>query len=408
MDNLRVLLIEDDRVTRTELGEILSKEALNVIEACDGNEGRTLFESESPDIVITDLRMPGMSGLEVMEAINNTRPCVPVILTTAYGETDVALQAIRLGALDYIKKPIDLDDFMVALGRAKERVKNNRQLEEFPSVLIAEDDDVARRSLANVLVKEGLCVLQAENGQQAVDHFKQNKVDIILLDIKMPKMDGLDALRQMRQLNDDFETIILTGYGDEMTAIAALRQGAMSFIRKPIDLEEVLALIDKATEKIALKRSLKFRTREVELAYQIIAQISQKEEIMIRLSEEMLHHTKKFASNILNYISDGVVLIDKQMSLLFMNKPSAEALENTPRVLTREVARRLFGTFRREVDYEGLTRVIGDTFAGDLGQITRIGDEKHPTAITTKINLKINRIENEYTVLIVCSEMPTA
>jgi DNA-binding response OmpR family regulator len=92
MDDLRGLLIEDDNVTRQEMAELLTKEAFDVIDACDGNRGRVLFESELPDIVITDLRMPGMSGLEVMEIINRTQPEVPVILTTAYGETDVALR----------------------------------------------------------------------------------------------------------------------------------------------------------------------------------------------------------------------------------------------------------------------------------------------------------------------------
>ena len=401
MDDLRVLLIEDDNVTRQEMAELLTKEAFDVIDACDGNRGRVLFESELPDIVITDLRMPGMSGLEVMEIINRTQPEVPVILTTAYGETDVALQAIQLGALDYIKKPIDLDDFMVALGRAKERVKNNRQVKEFPSILIAEDDAVARQSLATVFVKEGLRAVEAENGRQAIETFKKNKIDILLLDIKMPEMDGIAALKKMRALSDDFEAIILTGYGDEMAAIEALRQGAMSFIRKPIDLEEVLALIEKATEKISLRRSLKYRMREVDLAYQIIAQISKKEEILIRLSEGMFHDTKRLASNIVHHLSDGVLLIDREMKVLFQNQGVTDIIPPPPQVFTGDVADRLFSGLGRSIDAGTVLSALHDAFDRDPGEITVVDDGGRSRAIATRVNLTINNLGNEYVLLVI-------
>ncbi len=404
MKPLKTLIIEDDEVTRNEIAELLTKEDLDVIQAADGNEGRDLFDKESPDVVITDLRMPGLTGLEILEYIHKDKPLVPVILVTAFGETEVAVQAIRLGAFDYIKKPIDLEDLFMAIGRAKELIAEIKEYKEFPNIMIAEDDTVSRNSLAGVLEKEDLNVLQANNGAEAVEIFKSNKIDIVLLDIKMPKMDGLQALRHMRELNDDFEAIILTGYGDEEAAIEALRQGAISFIRKPIDIEEVLTLVEKAQEKLLLHRSLKYRTREVSLANQIIAQISANEEIQVRLSDEMLRKTRDHASNILNHIQDGVILVDSEMRIRYANKVVEDALPDLSIAVDDAFSENLFGKLNPESGDVELTQIITKVFSDEFGQISPIEKGGAQLGIATKVKLEVNKTTNEYVFLLIRNE----
>lgn len=330
MQTLSVLLIEDDQATRQSLADVLEQEHYRVVQAADGEAGLAAFEQHRPDIIVSDLKMPKTSGLDVLRAVKETHPSVPFILMTAYGETDVAVEALRLGALDYFKKPIELDELLTALGRAREVVFRARSAEDFPTVLLAEDDEVTREHLADVFEKESYVVLATADGQEALDRFKTEKVDIVLLDIKMPKLDGLSALSAMREHRDDFEAIILTGFGDESSAIRALRDGAMSFIRKPIDLEELLVTVEKAAQKLSLARSLRYRTREVELAHQIIAQLAEDEQIMVRLSDAALQRTRDVVAHITDHLTDCVAVLDGERRVRFANRRFATVFGQAP------------------------------------------------------------------------------
>jgi len=277
MPEFKVLLLEDDDAARNLLARAIKKEGYTVLSAENGRIGMEIFEKEKPQIIISDLKMPEMSGLEVLKNVKKISPTTQFILMTAFGDLDTAIEALKEGALDYIKKPIELDLVNVALGRAKERIaEEDKYYAFFPNILIAEDDETTRLMLTRVLTKEGWKVIEAVDGEQAISVFQQNKIDIVLTDLKMPKLDGLSALHEMRKINQDFESIIITGFGDESSAIKAMHEGAMNFLKKPIDLENLAVLIEKAIEKLNLTRSLKYRTREVELANQIITNIIEK------------------------------------------------------------------------------------------------------------------------------------
>jgi len=276
MEDCKVLIMEDDEAARNMLARVIKKEGFMVLTAENGRIGLDVFKKESPLIVVSDLKMPEMSGLEALKEMKKISSRVQFILMTAFGEVDTAIEALREGALDYIKKPIDLDVLTLAIGRAKEKIENEDKLYEFfPQILLAEDDQMARERLANILKKESWKVIPVADGEEALKMFQQEKIDILLTDIKMPKLDGLEALHEMRKITQDFEAIIMTGYGDEASAIKAMHEGAMNFLKKPIDLDNLSVLIEKAIEKLHITRSLKYRTREVELAKQIINKISE-------------------------------------------------------------------------------------------------------------------------------------
>jgi len=277
MEDCKVLILEDDESARNMLVRVIKKEGYNVLSAENGRIGMEIFAKEKPEIIVSDLKMPQMSGLEVLKEVKKIAPRTQFILMTAFGDTDTAIETLREGALDYIKKPIDLDVLTLALGRAKEKVDQENKLYAFyPHILLAEDDEIARERLITILKKEDWVVFGANDGEEAVKYFKENKIDIFLTDIKMPKLDGLEALQEMRKISQDFEAIIMTGYGDEATAIKAMHEGAMNYLKKPIDLDNLTVLIEKAIEKLHITRSLKYRTREVELAKQIITKIEEK------------------------------------------------------------------------------------------------------------------------------------
>ena len=122
MEDCKVLIIEDDQGARTRLAREVEKEGFLVITAENGRIGMELFAKELPQIILSDLKMPEMSGMEVLKKIKQISPSTLFILMSSYGDMDTVIEALREGAFDYIKKPIDLDLLTKILKRAQEEI----------------------------------------------------------------------------------------------------------------------------------------------------------------------------------------------------------------------------------------------------------------------------------------------
>lgn len=114
---MRILLVDDEQLVREELGGLLEDEGYQVMRAADGEEGLALFRREKPDMVITDVRMPRRDGLSLAMAIRQEDPSVPVTVITGHGSESMAIQALRAGVTDFIKKPVRSEDLSAALQR---------------------------------------------------------------------------------------------------------------------------------------------------------------------------------------------------------------------------------------------------------------------------------------------------
>jgi two-component system response regulator PilR (NtrC family) len=122
------------------------------------------------------------------------------------------------------------------------------------SILIAEDEAVLRGSLAELLAGEGYEVLQAGNGKEAYDLLLGRGVDLILSDVRMPEMDGMQLLAQVQRVAPQTPFLVLTAYGTVETAVAALRTGAADYLLKPVQFDEVLVRVRRALEHHELLR----------------------------------------------------------------------------------------------------------------------------------------------------------
>ncbi len=123
---LRLLLVEDDARVRAVLLEFLLLRGFAAREAPNGAAALELFAREPADIVVTDVRMPGMDGLEVLSRVKLARPETCVVLLTGYGSEDTAVRAMRMGASNYFKKPVNLAEFAYALEVLAELVRSRR------------------------------------------------------------------------------------------------------------------------------------------------------------------------------------------------------------------------------------------------------------------------------------------
>jgi len=130
---LDVLVVEDERSQREMLCGFLRKEGFRVVEAEDGPTALDHLRKNSFDVMILDQKMPGMSGLQVLEEAKKIQPDVDALMVTAFGSVESAVEAMKKGAFDYVTKPIDLEELLLALARIAERrtlIRENEILKE--------------------------------------------------------------------------------------------------------------------------------------------------------------------------------------------------------------------------------------------------------------------------------------
>src|SRR6266545_935883 len=123
----RIVVIDDEVNAAAALETLLREDGYEVSSAHEARAGLALLEKTDPDVVLTDLRMPGMDGLELLAKIRQIHPETMVIVMTAYGTVKTAARAMKLGAEDYLSKPIDVEELEVILQRVLEK---KRLLEE--------------------------------------------------------------------------------------------------------------------------------------------------------------------------------------------------------------------------------------------------------------------------------------
>ncbi|MEW5801574.1 MAG: response regulator [bacterium] len=143
----KVLLIDDDRFILHSLGEMLTMKGYQVIKAQSAEEGLQLFEKESPPIVMADIMMPDMDGLELLQKIHRINSDAEVIMITAYDRADLAIEALHLQAADFLAKPIRPQQLFSSVKRAEDRIRNKKRTRQYINRLEQALDDRTQRLL---------------------------------------------------------------------------------------------------------------------------------------------------------------------------------------------------------------------------------------------------------------------
>lgn len=183
----RILIIEDESAIRRVLKKILSEEneAYQVFEAEDGLEGIESVKKEDYDLIISDIKMPKMDGVEVLEAVRKIKPEIPMIMISGHGELETAVQTMRLGAFDYISKPPDLNRLLNTVRNALDRkslVVENKRLKKKVSKnyeIIGESQAISdiKEMIEKVAPTEARVLITGSNGtgKELVAHWVHEK-----------------------------------------------------------------------------------------------------------------------------------------------------------------------------------------------------------------------------------------
>jgi two-component system NtrC family sensor kinase len=152
----KIVLIDDEEDIRELLSISLQDAGFKVKTAPDGRAGIQLCREFAPQIVITDVRMPGMDGLQVLAAVKQINPDIEVVVATAFGEMDLAIRALQLDASDFITKPISDEVLHLALKRAQDRFASRKQLQDYTLLLEKEKAETSQQLIRNIAFQRNL------------------------------------------------------------------------------------------------------------------------------------------------------------------------------------------------------------------------------------------------------------
>jgi len=311
---MKVLVVDDEEEICKRLQRELRKEGYEVdyTTSSVGVPGKLKEAKKSGkayELLLLDLRMPEVGGFEILKEIRDARLDLDVIIITGYGDEDKAVEAIRLGAIDYLRKPISLEELHTALFRVRKKRAGKEKKTLKHRILVVDDEKELCARIKRELDKEGYETSVAYDGIEGLEYFKNNRVDMVIADIKMPGMNGLEMLEKCRAINPDFVPIIITGFGDQEKAITALRLGVFEYLRKPISLEELISLVDRGIEQIETRRGLSARKRELEIEATLKTQYA-----------ERIEREKKFSEHVINTIPDSLLVLDSKLRIKSANQ----------------------------------------------------------------------------------------
>lgn len=214
MTGERILIVDDSKENRDFLiSAVLKPGGFESIQARDGLEGLKLARDYSPDLILLDLQMPRMNGIQVLEALQSENMAIPVILMTFHGSEDVAVEVFRLGVRDYVKKPYTADEMLAAIDSSLTETRLRREKEALTNRLLAANRDLhARVQELNTLYSIGKSVTALINPAQLMvrvveaavqlTNAEQGNLWLVEYDPTDPsRVTGLSR-RAMRLLND--------------------------------------------------------------------------------------------------------------------------------------------------------------------------------------------------------------
>jgi DNA-binding NtrC family response regulator len=294
MRKIKLLLVDDEEdyvrtmAERMEMRDVGSRVALN------GEEALRMVQEDAPDVMVLDLRMPGIDGMAVLERVKKTHPHIQVIILTGHGSDREEREARQLGAFEYLQKPADTVRLLATVRSAwkksleflqQSRDKFDRAMtaaafaeggltaaardhlvepqdadeagpaETEPAhtpggtalkVLYVDDEEDFVRTMAERMEMRALGGEVALSGEAALHMIEGDVPDVMVLDLRMPGLDGLEVLRRVKATYPQVEVIVMTGRGTDQDEEEAKKLGAFAYLTKPVDINELMETVRAA------------------------------------------------------------------------------------------------------------------------------------------------------------------
>ncbi len=233
---MKILVVDDDPDFAETVADILATQDHHIELAYSGEEALAKMDAFHFDLTFMDVKLPGMSGVESFLEIRKRKPQAKVILMTGFSMEHVLDQALKNGAWAILKKPLDIPDLL-------------RRVDEISpegTILIVDDDLDFVGSIQSILEFSGYSVMVAADGKEGIEALKRNEADLLLLDIRLPDMNGLEVYLELRKNDLRIPVIVITGYPEEEAGRISLMNSSShtGVLVKPIDPSILCKTID--------------------------------------------------------------------------------------------------------------------------------------------------------------------
>lgn len=285
MGKTRILLVDDEQEYVEVLSARMAEDGFDTFVAFSGEEALDALEENPPDVMVLDLRMPGLGGLEVLDRVRKDHPRTQVVILTGHGNEAVEREARRRGAFDFLQKPADYVGLKAVIGRAWAFAKGAAKAvgddlrmtfmeseavsvasgQEGPSaarrkgeaegslkVLLVDDEEDFVKTLADRMQMRALDSGAALSGEEALDILGYDPPHVMILDLNMPGMGGMGVLREVRRGFPEVQVIILTGHGSPAEEAEARRLGAFEYLRKPVEFRDLVSCVHAAGQELGI------------------------------------------------------------------------------------------------------------------------------------------------------------
>lgn len=235
-----VVVIDDDPNLCGLLYERFKENGFNVVTKSSGLEGIEVVQRKIPDVVFLDVVMEGMDGLTTFKKLKELlgQNCPRTVIMSAQDLQQKFDEAKRLGASECIRKPVDFNALKDVIHSMLE--KNGKQ-----KICIVDDDKALCDSLKNMLASNGYDVEVAYSGNEVVEKLKNEVFKVVILDIRLPDVNGIDVYEKIKQVSPDMGVVFISGYAIDDDTNKTIKNNNYYYLHKPFEPEDLIKMIEK-------------------------------------------------------------------------------------------------------------------------------------------------------------------
>ena len=253
-ENFTILIVEDSRVINNTLTSKLKEKGFHCLQSYDLATARDILQENEITLVILDLHLPDGEGEDLIEEIKEANKATKIVIFSSENDLLRRDELFRLGILDYLIKGKNANLTVKEILNIIENIQINPHFK----VLIVDDSRVIRKMMQRILSSCGYTILEANNGAEAIEKVKESNIDLMLLDMQMPDMSGLDALKQIKRDEKNFHlpVFMISSTLDMEVMRDAYKAGILDYFKKPFSPEELKLKVEQVIRQKQIEMDL--------------------------------------------------------------------------------------------------------------------------------------------------------
>lgn len=268
----KILIVDDNKIVADVISEILVDAGYSVSCSETGEKALEMVKHKKYSLILIDVILPGLNGITLSKIIFEINPDQKIILMSGSGGVNLNSSLKQLSVFGFLEKPVRIGNLLSMVQSAIYNDKNYQlgDTKQLPRVsfsreriLLADDNVIIQKLISEVLTLDGYRVTVADNGTEAYEKIVVNKYDLIILDINMPKMTGVEAVKAIRERDPYTYILLISGRTSVDEVNDAIINGANEFLAKPFKIEELLKVV-KNIDFIMIDRMKKRSSEKIE------------------------------------------------------------------------------------------------------------------------------------------------